>query len=67
MADRSSVVPSKLKFPVLLKASAMLLRHICRTEAAQRLEKALDACADLTVGPDGITGSQYAEAVMQNL
>ena len=51
----------------MLKASAMLLRHICRTEAAQRLEKALDACADLTVGPDGITGSQYAEAVMQHL
>ena len=51
----------------MLKASAMLLRHICRTEAAQRLEKALDACADLTVGPDGITGAQYAEAVMQHL
>ncbi len=51
----------------MLKASAMLLRHICRTEAAQRLEKALDACADLTVGPDGITDAQYAEAVMQHL
>ncbi len=51
----------------MLKASAMLLRHICRTEAAQRLEKALDACAGLTVGPDGITGAQYAEAVMQHL
>ena len=51
----------------MLKASAMLLRHICRTEAAQRLEKALDACAGLTVGPDGITGSQYSEAVMQHL
>ena len=51
----------------MIKASAMLLRHICRTEAAERLEKAMDACADLTVGVGGITGAEYAEAVMKNL
>ena len=51
----------------MIKASAMLLRHICRTEAAAKLEKAMDACADLTVGVGGITGAEYAEAVMNNL
>ena len=51
----------------MIKASAMLLRHICRAEAAERLEKAMDACAGLTVGVDGITGAKYAEAVMKNL
>ena len=51
----------------MIKASAMLLRHICRTEAAAKLEKAMDACADLVVGVDGITGAEYAEAVMKNL
>lgn len=51
----------------MIKASAMLLRHICRTEAAQKLEKAMDACADLVVGAEGITGAEYAEAVMKNL
>lgn len=32
----------------ILKAAAMLLRHICRAEAAQKLENALDSC-DLVV------------------
>ena len=51
----------------ILKATAMLLRHICRAEAAGRLEKAMDACADLVVDVSGITGAAYAEAVMKNL
>ena len=51
----------------MIKASAMLLRHICRTQAAAKLEKALDACSDLVVGVNGITGAEYAEAVMKNL
>lgn len=51
----------------ILKATAMLLRHICRAEAAGRLEKAMDACANLVVDVSGITGAAYAEAVMNNL
>ena len=51
----------------MIKASAMLLRHICRIEAAQKIEKAMDACSDLYVGNGGITGAEYAEAIMKNL
>lgn len=51
----------------ILKATAMLLRHICRTEAAVKLEKAMEACSDLVVDVSGITGTEYAEAVMKNL
>ena len=51
----------------ILKATAMLLRHICRTEAAQKLENAMDTCAHLVVDVNGITGAEYAEAVMKNL
>ena len=50
----------------ILKATAMLLRHICRTEAAQRLEKALDSVT-LTVEPGKATGEEFAEAVLQAL
>ena len=35
----------------ILRATVMLLRHICRQDAAQRLEKALDDC-DVTVTGD---------------
>ena len=51
----------------ILKATAMLLRHICRTEAAERLENALDICSKLIVEPGNLTGDEYAEAVMKNL
>ncbi|MBR5126555.1 MAG: isocitrate/isopropylmalate dehydrogenase family protein [Oscillospiraceae bacterium] len=51
----------------ILKATAMLLRHIGRTEAAGKLEAAMDACSGLVVAPEGITGAEYAEAVMKNL
>ena len=44
----------------------MLLRHICRTDAAQRLEQALDGCK-LTVDVGASTGAEFAEAVLQAL
>ena len=52
----------------ILKAAAMLLRHICRGEAAARLDKAMDACT-LEVKSDGTaaTAAQYADALMQLL
>ena len=48
----------------ILKACCMLLRHICRTEAAQRLETALYRC-DVVVTGDakGATCAQYGAAV----
>lgn len=50
----------------ILKATAMLLRHICRAEAAQKLEKALDSC-DLVVDVNGVTGAEYADAIIKAL
>ena len=52
----------------IIKAAAMLLRHICRTDAAQRLEKAMDACT-VTVTSDGAnaTAAEYADALMELL
>lgn len=50
----------------ILKATAMLLRHICRVEAAQKLEKALDSC-DLVVDVSGVTGAEYADAIVKTL
>ena len=52
----------------IIKAAAMLLRHICRTEAAERLEKAMAACTT-EVKSDGsaATGAQYAEDLMKLL
>ena len=49
----------------IIKAAAMLLRHICRTEAAERLEKAMATCTT-EVKSDGTaaTGAQYAEDLM---
>ena len=49
----------------IIKAAAMLLRHICRTEAAEKLEKAMLACTT-EVKSDGTaaTGAQYAEDLM---
>lgn len=48
----------------ILKATAMLLRHICRTDAAERLEQALARCR-LTVDVGASTGAEYAEEVMR--
>ncbi len=52
----------------IIKAAAMLLRHICRTGAAERLEKAMAACTT-EVKSDGsaATGAQYAEDLMKLL
>lgn len=51
----------------IVKAAAMMLRHICRTEAAERLEKAMDSCT-LTAGRrTGVTAAQYADAIMELL
>ena len=49
----------------ILKAAAMLLRHICRGEAAAKLENALDTCT-VEVKSDGscATAEQYADAII---
>lgn len=52
----------------ILKAEAMLLRHICRIDAALKLEKALDNCKLKVTGyKDGPTCADYAEALMELL
>ena len=52
----------------ILKATAMLLRHICRAEAAQRLENALNHCDVVMTGDaTGATGKEYADSIMNLL
>ncbi len=49
----------------ILKAEAMLLRHICRTEAAQRLENALNDCRTVVTGDkSGATCCAYADELL---
>jgi len=49
----------------IMKAEAMLLRHICRTAAAEKLECALDACTVKVTGDrDGATCAAFADAIM---
>lgn len=49
----------------ILRAEVMLLRHICRQDAATRLEKALDSCAVKVTGcAEGATCEDYAQAVL---
>ena len=52
----------------IIKAGAMLLRHICRTEAAEKIEKAMDACT-VEVFSDGsaATAAEYTDALLQLL
>ena len=52
----------------IIKAAAMLLRHICRGEAAAKLEKAMAECT-VQVKSDGSAASaaEYADALMQLL
>lgn len=52
----------------ILKALAMLLRHICRTEAAEKLENALQTC-DVTVtgNHNGATCREYADAIINKI
>ena len=49
----------------MIKAAAMMLRHICRTDAATKIEKALDTCM-VEVKSDGsaATAAEYADALM---
>ena len=52
----------------ILKAEAMLLRHICRPQAAQRLEHALETCAVVITGDrDGATCAAYTDGLMELL
>ncbi|MBR6824025.1 MAG: isocitrate/isopropylmalate dehydrogenase family protein [Firmicutes bacterium] len=49
----------------IMKAEAMLLRHICRTAAAEKLESALDTCTLKVTGDrDGATCAAFADAIM---
>lgn len=49
----------------ILKATAMLLRHICRTEAAQKLEEALQKCTVTVTGDkSGATCTAYGDALI---
>ena len=52
----------------IIKAAAMLLRHICRGEAAAKLEEAMAKCT-VEVKSDGTaaTAAQYADALMELL
>ena len=49
----------------MIKAASMMLRHICRAEAAEKIEKALDACT-VEVRSDGTaaTAAEYTDALM---
>ena len=52
----------------ILKATAMLLRHIGKANAAERLEKALQTCDDAPTGlTDGITAAAYTDTLLKNL
>ena len=52
----------------ILKAEAMLLRHICRPQAAQKLEKALGDCPVTVTGDrDGATCKAYTDTLLTML
>ncbi len=52
----------------ILKATAMLLRHICRPAAAQRLEDAMSkVTVNVTGEATGATCAQYMHQLMENL
>ena len=49
----------------ILKAEAMLLRHICRTGAAEKLENAMRRCQVIVTGDkNGATGAQYTNELI---
>ena len=52
----------------IIKAAAMLLRHICRPDAARRIEEAMDACT-VEVFSDGsaATAAEYTDALLKLL
>ena len=50
----------------ILCAEAMLLRHIGRTAAADKLEAALEACPVVITGqPDGATCADFGDGVLK--
>ena len=52
----------------ILKATAMLLRHICYPEEAQRLEQALQDCpVQVTGDATGATGLTFAQDILTRL
>ena len=52
----------------ILKAGAMLLRHICRSEAAARLETAMSQCSVVVTGTaEGATAQCYTDALLDLL
>ena len=57
----------------IMRAAVMLLRHIGFIEKAKRMEMALDICGQfekkvaITGRPDGATGAQFANYVMETL
>ena len=52
----------------VLKATAMLLRHMGRTQAAQRLENALKSCPIAPTGKaDGPTAAEYTDTLLAML
>jgi isocitrate dehydrogenase (NAD+) len=52
----------------ILRAEAMLLRHICRAEAAAKLENALENCKISVTGDrTGATCAEYTEKLMEQL
>ncbi len=52
----------------ILKAEAMLLRHICRPGAAARLEQAMEKCTVTVTGTkEGATAKDYTDALLKLL
>ena len=52
----------------IIKAGAMLLRHICRVDAAEKLEKAMADCtAVVDSNIPGATGKAYTDALLKLL
>jgi len=52
----------------IIKAVAMLLRHICRVDAAAKLENAMAACkAEVTSDGSGCTAAEYTDALLELL
>ncbi len=52
----------------VIKAAAMLLRHICMPEKAQLLETALETCPIAVTGKaDGPTAAEYTDALLKLL
>ncbi len=52
----------------IIKAAAMLLRHVCRPEAAAKLEEAMANCPAVITGNEtGATCEEYANALIEML